>query len=124
MKSSTSKKRRAQREAQWLTLWDACESGRRLAEIDKVPCPSLTVHQLESTLQEMQKHGDASRIEIIKCSLEADQEIAKYCQQHDSSYCYGKDSDFLIFADCPYIEFGELIRHGVVLVAERVWYRA
>ena len=71
----------------------------------------------------MQKH-DISRIEIIKCSFEADQEIAKYCQQHDNSYCYGKDSDFLIFADCPYVEFGELLRHGVMLVAKRVWYRA
>ena len=141
MKSATAQKRRDQRDDQWMALKAACQSRRLRATFDdsEVPFPPLIIEQLKSSLHTLQlaltESGDpeaASRIEIRLCASEEDQEIAKYCQRHNTdpyarAYCYGQDSDFLVFANCPYIPFGKLrcipdpLFTRATLLAEQVW---
>jgi len=89
MKGDTIKKRNLAREGNWVNLFDSCEN-KKAKDQDDLPLPPLYFQQFYSVLEQY-------NIKIIECDVEADQEIAKYCQRMNSEsnrsqyFCYGDD---------------------------------
>ena len=87
-KETTKQQRQQQRELLWLNVYEYCRNGTLNAGAE-LPIPTLGIHQIEYSLASL-------GVKIVKCDVEADQEIAKaVCEGNSiipgSCFCYGKD---------------------------------
>lgn len=131
-KAKTLEKRRIQDQLRWKELYKLCQSLENifydeylnLVKKAELPKPFLFSQQFRMVLSQL---GVAIHI----CDDEADQNIAIACMQlnkannHEYKYfCYANDTDFLIFNNCPYIEFGGICgidKSNLRIIVKKLW---
>ena len=98
MKGATIEKRKIERDDQWTELFNLCnldekvyidEFYHKAVKLMRLPLPPLSFTVYENMLKDL-------KIELVKCSGEADQEIANACSLNNKDgvekfFCVGND---------------------------------